>query len=120
VDVSTATMSDPEGVGSKRASRFLSLPSTGAGRWSAWLLVVSLVLILLNNLVVMPETEQHSSLELAQRAFNLAVFLCVAFAGVTGLFAIVTRRERSWALFVAVLLFIVAVGFNLGQSFAMS
>ena len=106
-------MNEPEGVTPKRASGFLSLPSTGAGKWSAWLLVVSLVLILFNNLVVMPETERQTSLELAQRAFNLAVFLCVAFAGVTGLFAIVVKRERSWAVFVAVLLFIVAVGFNL-------
>jgi cytochrome bd-type quinol oxidase subunit 2 len=107
-------MNEPEGVTLKRASAFLSLPSTDVGKWSAWLLVVSLVLILLNNLVVMPKTEQQTSLELAQNAFNLAVFLCVAFAGVAGLFAIVMKRERSWAVFAAVLLFIVAVGFNLG------
>jgi len=106
-------MNELEGVTPKRASGFLSLPSTGVGKWSAWLLLVSLVLILLNNLVVMPATEQQMSLELPQRAFNLAVFLCVAFAGGTALFAIVMKREHSWAVFVAVLLFIVAVGFNL-------
>ncbi|MCR4414686.1 MAG: hypothetical protein NUV77_19905 [Thermoguttaceae bacterium] len=107
-------MNQPEGVAPKRASGFLSLPSSGVGKWSAWLLVVSLVLILLNNLVVMPNTERQTGLELAQQAFNRAVFLCVAFAGVTGLYAIVMKRDRSWALFVAVLLFVVAVGFNLG------
>lgn len=107
-------MNEPERVTPKRASGFLSLPATGVGKWSAWLLVVSLVLILLNNLVVMPETEQRPSLELTQKAFNLSVFLCVAFAGVTSLFAILMKRERSWVMFAAVLLFIVAVGFNLG------
>lgn len=106
-------MNEPVGVTPKRASGFLSLPSTGVGKWSAWLLVVSLVLILLNNLLVMPVTEQHTNLELAQKAFNLTVFLCVALAGVTGLFAIVMKRERSWAVFVAVLLFSMAVGLNL-------
>ena len=82
-------MNEPEGITPKRASGIQSLPSTGVGKWSAWLLVVSLVLIRLNNLAVMPEMEQQANLELAQKAFNLVVFLCVAFAGVTGLFAIV-------------------------------
>lgn len=76
--------------------------------------MASVALILLNNLVVMPETEQRASLALAQKVFNLGVFLCVALAGVTSLFAIVMKRERSWVMFAAVLLFIVAVGFNLG------
>lgn len=111
-------MNESERVTPQQASGFLSLPATGVGMWSAWLFVASLVLILLNNLVVMPVTEQQTNLEPAQKACNLGVFLCVAFAGVTGLFAIVMKRERSWAVFVAVLLFIVAVGFNLAAYFA--
>lgn len=86
---------EPEGVIPKRASGFLSLPSTGVGKWSARLLLVALGLILLNSLVVMPETERRTGFELAQNVFNLAVFLGVVFAGSTGLFAIVMRRERS-------------------------
>jgi len=107
-------MNELEKATPKRASGFLSLPSTGVGKWSAWLLLISLVLILLNNLVVMPQTEQGTSLELVQRAFNLAVFLCVVFAGVTGLFAIVMKRERSWALFVSVVLLVLVTALNLG------
>ncbi len=106
-------MNEPQGIAPRRASGFWSLPSSGVGKWSAWLLVVSLAMILLNNLVVMPNTEPQASLDLAQRACNLAVFLCVAFAGVTGLCAIPMKRERSWTVFVAVLLFIVVVAFNL-------
>ncbi|MCL4194980.1 MAG: hypothetical protein KJZ87_24785 [Thermoguttaceae bacterium] len=107
-------MNERERVTPKGASGFLSLPSTGVGKSSAWLFVASVVLILLNNLVVMPETEHRASFALAQKVFNLVVFLCVALAGVTSLFAIVMNRERSWVMFPAVLLFIVAVGLNLG------
>jgi hypothetical protein len=108
-------MSGPEGVSPERASGFLSLPATEVGKWSAWLLLVSLGLILLNNLVVMPLTKQGASLELVQRAFNLVVFLCVLSSGVTGLFAIVMRGERSWAVFLAVLLALAAAALNVGS-----
>ena len=106
-------MSKPKRVARKRASGFLSLPSTSIGKWPAGLLVLSLVLILLNTLVVMPVTELRTGLELAQNVFNFATFLCVASSGISGLLALVMKRERSWAVFVAVLLFILAVGLNL-------
>lgn len=57
---------------------------------------------------------KRTSLELAQRAINLAVFLCVVFTGVTGLFAIVIKHERSGVLFTSVLLLIFVIAFNLG------
>ncbi len=92
----------------------MSLPSTGLGTWSAWLLSVSIVLVLVNNIAVMPLTERSASLELAQSAFNLAVFLCLGFAGATGLLAIISRHERSWVAFTSVLLLAIAVAFNVG------
>lgn len=107
-------MNEPGKVTPKRLAGFLSPPSTGVGKWSGWLLLISLALMLLHNLVVMPEAKQRTSLELAQRGFSLAVFLCVVFAGVTGRFAIVVKRERSGALFVAVLLLVLATALNLG------
>lgn len=110
-------MSELEGGAPKRASGFLSLPSTGVGKWSAWLLLVSIVLVLFNNIVVMPRLEQQASVELAQQAFNLAVFMCFFLAGLTGLFAIVSKRERSWVAFVSVLLLVVVAAFNAGPLF---
>jgi hypothetical protein len=80
-----------------------------------WLLLISLVLILLNTLVVMPQTEQQTGLELAQKIFNLFVFLCVFSSGVTGLWAIVMERERSWVLFIALLSLVLAIGLNVGS-----
>lgn len=93
---------------------FLSLPTTGVGRWSAWLLLASLALVLLNNIVVMPETERNIALELAQRLFNLAIFLCIAVTGLLGLLAIILKRERSWVLLLSILLLIFVVVMNVG------
>jgi len=107
-------MGEPERVTPKPAAGFLSLPASRIGKWSAWLLVVSLILVLLNNLVIMPRTEQNTDLQLAQRIFNLFVFLCAIAAGLTGLLAVVIKRERSWVLFVSILLLIFAVAMNAG------
>ena len=101
----------------QQPSDFLSLPATVTGRWSAWLLLMSLLLILLNTLVVMPQTEQRTGLELAQKAFNLIVFLCVFSSGATGLWAIVRERERSWVLFISLLLLVLALALNIGSMF---
>lgn len=93
---------------------FLSLPSTGYGKWSARLLLVSLALILLNNVVVMPVTERQADLAHAQPAFNLVVGLCVIATGISGIAAALIKRERSWVVVLAVLLLIVAGAFDVG------
>lgn len=103
---------EPERDTAKRASRFSSLPSTITGKWSAGLLLLSLVLILLNML---PPAEQGAGPEWPQAVFNLVTFLCVVSAGVCGLIALVMKRERSWAVIVAVLLFLLVVGFELAE-----
>lgn len=110
-------MGTPREAAPERTLGFMSLPSTATGRWSAWLLLLSIVLVLLNGLVVMPLTEQRVSLDPAQRVFNLVVFLCLSAAGIAGLFAIVVKRERSWAAFLAVLLLVLATALNLGPLF---
>ena len=106
-------MGEPERPTQKRASGFLSLPSTRMGKWSARLLLLAVVLALLNTLVVMPFTEQRADLELPQTVFTFAVFLCVTAAGISGVFALVMKRERSWAVVVSVLLLIVVMALML-------
>lgn len=102
----------------ERASGFLSLPSTGLGKWSAGLLVLALVLLLLNNAVVMPRTEQLPGFDAVQRGINLSVFLSVVAAGACSAVAIVKKREHSWILFAAVLLLALALALNLGALLA--
>ena len=110
-------MKEPAEASQKRISGFLSFPSTGVGKWSARLLLVSILLILIYNLVVMPWTELEPTLELVQKVFNLTLFLCIVFTCVAGRFAIVIKRERSWILFVTVLLLALAIAFDLGYLF---
>lgn len=104
---------EPERVTPNRESRFLSLPSTGIGKWSARLLLLSLVLMLLN--MVLAPALQRTGLELPQAVFNLATFLCVVASGLSGLVAVVVKRERSWAVVAAVLGGILALGFELAE-----
>jgi len=98
-------MGESEGSTRKRAAGFLSLPTTSIGKWSAGLLLLSLVMVLLNTIVVMPVTEQRAGLELAQTLYNAVTGMCVVASGVSGLFALVMKRERSWVVVVAVLVF---------------
>lgn len=97
------------------SSGFFSLPSTGLGKWSAWLLVASLVLVLMNNLAVMPWTEQAGGLDLAQSVFNLTVFASIAAAGLTGLVAVISKHERSAVVFLSILLLVFALAMNIGS-----
>ncbi len=93
----------------KRPPGLCSLPSTGAGKWSARLLVLSLVLVLLNSLVMMPYTEARTGLQPVQNVSNLLVGLCVVSSGVSGLFAVVARGERSWVAWAAILVLVAVV-----------
>ncbi len=107
---------DAHGPDTRRSSSgFFSLPSTGLGKWSARLLVASAVLILLNNAVTMPWTERAGDLDLAQRTFNLTAFLVVAAAGLTGLVAAISKRERSAVVFLSILLLAFALAMNLAE-----
>lgn len=100
-------------VAPKQPSGFLALPVTRLGKWSAWLLVISIALILVNNVAVIPATEQASGLDAVQSVVNLTVFLCAAAAGITGLLAMIMKHEHSWAVYVAVMLLLFALAMNL-------
>jgi hypothetical protein len=93
-----------------RASGFLSLPSTNAGKWSGGLLLLSLVLMTLNALVVLPATEPRADLDFVRIVFTYVVVLSLASAGASGLIALVRDHDRSWLVIVAVLAFVVVVG----------
>lgn len=88
----------------RAASAFLSLPSTRIGRWSGYLLLLGIVLVVLNSAVVMPFTESKAGLGTAQMVVNMAVGSCVVAAGVLGLLALLAKRERSWTLFLSIVI----------------
>ena len=88
----------------ERASRLFSLPSTRVGKWSSALLAISFVLVVLNTAVVQPITEARVGLHAAQSIYNVVVGLFVVGSGISGLYAVVLKRERSWTVILAVLI----------------
>ncbi len=92
----------------------MSLPASRIGKWSFGLFLVSLILILLNNLVAMPWTERHESLSRFQDVFNLVVFLCLFFSCLGNLAVIVMKKERSLVLYISVLLLVLSLAMNIG------
>lgn len=94
----------------KHPSGFMALPSTRLGTWSAWLLVVALVLVLANNLIDVPARQ----IEVVNRLANLTAFLAIVATGATGAVAILSKHERSWVAFLAVAFLVFALAMNLG------
>lgn len=92
-----------DGQGTRqRASGFFSLPSTFVGRWSGYLLLLGIALVALNTAVIMPVTESRAGLNAVQMVVNVVVGSCVVASGVLGAFAVLVKRERSWASFLAI------------------
>lgn len=104
-------MTGPRRSAHRWASGFLALPSTRTGNWSARLLLLSLVLMLLNTTLVLPAIEQRPGFELTQRSVSSVIMLFVLATGATGLFALVKKRERSWVAILAVLFFLTVIAF---------
>lgn len=103
-------MGEVDRVTQKRASGFWSLPSTSVGKWSARLLLLTFVLMLLQVFVVMPVTEQRTGLELLGTVFTWVLVICLVSAGISGLFALFMRHERSWAVVLSAFVAIVVMG----------
>lgn len=97
-------------VAPKQSSSFLSMPSTSLGKWSAWLLVLSIVLVLVLNLVVLPAALP----EMTENIAGLTMFACVLASGATGLLAIVMKHERSWVPFLALVALVFVLAMNIG------
>jgi hypothetical protein len=108
-------MEESERGAEERGSRFMALPSTVFGKWSAWLMVASVALLVLNTAVVLPIVERDTGLELPRLVFVSVIFGCVVAMGVTGIYALVAKRERSWAVMLSAVLFVVAMGFMLSD-----
>jgi len=93
-----------------RSSTFLSLPKTAVGRWSAWLLLLTLVLLVTSVTLVAPMTECSGGLEAVGSAYNLVTAAILVSAGVTALVAMVRQRERSWVLVAAAVISVLLMG----------
>lgn len=65
--------------------------------------------MVLNSAVVMPYTEARTGLDAVQNLSNALVGLLVVSSGIIGSYAVVARRERSWVIWVAILVLAVVL-----------
>lgn len=77
------------------------------------MLLAAVIAIALNAAVIMPFTESRTGLETFQSIFNAAVALTLLSSGVTGAWAVFRERERSWVVFLAIVLTLVVFAFEL-------
>ena len=94
-------------------SRVFALPSSRLGWISAVTLLVSVLLVVVNNVAVMPFTETRENLSGVQWAVNAIVGSVLLGAGLAGLAAVVWKQERSWAVLLAVVLAALVLSLNL-------
>jgi uncharacterized membrane protein len=90
-------------------SGFLSPPSSRLGRVSGWLLLLGVILVALNTVVILPFSQRRPGLDAWQAVVNLVVGGCVVAAGVSGVVAVVVRRDRSWTLLVSTIVLVLVV-----------
>ena len=89
---------------------FLTRPSSVLGRVSVILFIIAIVLILLNASVIDFLSLNGGISSGVSNAFGLVLGICVLTAGISGLIAIVFKRERSWAVFVTTVVPLVVLG----------
>lgn len=103
------------GVIRQPAPRFLSLPVTATGKWSMWVMSVSVILLLLLTLVLLPAFESAPGFAVPHRILTSVTLLGIFSAGITAAIALLKRHERSWPLLLAVLLALGAAALMLGD-----
>lgn len=83
--------------------RFLRLPSTKLGRWSAILMAIFIVMFIVNSLVFMPSSSDAPWRHVILPFYGIAMLLCGLAAGVLGLITILRQHERSWFIWLSLL-----------------
>jgi len=101
-DTSEATTSHSMG--------FLTRPSSVPGRVSVILFIIAIVLIALNASVIDSLSLNGAVSSGVAIAFGIMVGICVLATGISGLIAIIFKRERSWVVFVATVVPLVVLG----------
>lgn len=93
-----------------------SVPSTPLGRWSVSLGVLFLLLFLINTTVFMPTGGSMAPWRPIFLPFYGITMMAVGLAaGVTGTIAVTRSRERSWLVWVPLLVGLFVVVFLLGE-----
>ena len=97
------------------SSAFLRRPNTRLGWWALGLAIVFEVLNIINSAVFMRLPENVPWRETVLPYFGIFMMLCGVSSGVVGLIAIIRNHERSWLVWLAVLVGAFALLFILAE-----
>jgi hypothetical protein len=95
-----------------------SRPSTRLGRGSVWLAVAFVALFLVNAIVFAPSTVESPWRQAVLPFYALFMLACGLSAGIAGLVAVIQRGERSWLVWLAILLGLLVLLFLVGELLA--
>lgn len=85
------------------ASSFRQSPLTRPGKWAFILAAAWGLLSVLNNSVILRLDSDTAWAQTVQPLYRILMFLVGLAAGVFGLVAIISRRERSWLIWLSLL-----------------
>lgn len=89
------------------SSSFLQRPGTRMGWWAAGLAAAFVVMLIISAIVVVPASEVTSNVGWRQTwlpFWFIFMLLCGLAAGVVGLIAVIKKHERSWLVWLTILL----------------
>jgi hypothetical protein len=95
--------------------RFLKLPGTQLGWWSLGLAVVYVLLTIINSAVFMRLNEDVPWRTTLLPFYGIFMLLCGFAAGVVGLIAVTRQHERSWLVWLSILIGLNTLIFVLGE-----
>ena len=96
-------------------SPFLRRPGTRTGWWALGLAIAFEAMNLINSFVFMRLTENVPWRLTVLPFFGIFMMLCGLAAGIVGLIAILSSHERSWLVWLSVLVGAFALLFVLGE-----
>ena len=97
------------------SSVFLQRPGTRLGWWAFGLAIAFEVLNIINSVVFMRLSENVPWRQTVLPFYGIFMMLCGVSAGVVGLIAILRNHERSWLVWLAVLVGASALVFILAE-----
>jgi hypothetical protein len=108
----------PESVpssGQPVKGRFLGLPSTRLGWWSVGLAAAFEILMIINSTIFMRLPEDVTWRVTVLPFYGIFMMLCGLAAGIVGLIAVIRPHERSWLVWLTLLVGLNALVFVLGE-----
>ncbi|MFC2064599.1 hypothetical protein ACFLXB_05850 [Chloroflexota bacterium] len=86
------------------SNRFFSKPVTRPGWWSVWLTVVFFLLNFINATFLMGRTRDVPWRTTIMPYYGGLLMVCGLIGGFLGLLAVTRERERSWMVWISILL----------------